>query len=181
MNYVDFLIQDDCYLCFSSCKFYSGNWTPLRRTRMNSSGTFLKCVFPFVFFGWSVLYCFCLNSFFSPPSWSLDNNMQEDYNEIVGGWKAKLIRSSSGEQRWGLFAARKNWFCSPSFALSVLIAFNVFGTIFGVGCIVLVDAWCLDSILSILISQQTCLSLNNGMEKSCDELASRKNKIKKHL
>jgi phosphoethanolamine N-methyltransferase len=33
--------------------------------------------------------------------------MQEDYNEIVGGWKAKLIRSSSGEQRWGLFVARK--------------------------------------------------------------------------
>ncbi|XP_059453480.1 phosphomethylethanolamine N-methyltransferase [Corylus avellana] len=32
---------------------------------------------------------------------------EEDYNEIVGGWKAKLIRSSSGEQRWGLFVARK--------------------------------------------------------------------------
>ncbi|PON62187.1 Phosphoethanolamine N-methyltransferase [Parasponia andersonii] len=30
-----------------------------------------------------------------------------DYNEIVGGWKAKLIRSSSGEQRWGLFIAKK--------------------------------------------------------------------------
>ncbi|KAJ9141546.1 hypothetical protein P3X46_032071 [Hevea brasiliensis] len=33
---------------------------------------------------------------------------QEDYNVIVGGWKAKLIRSSSGEQRWGLFIAKKN-------------------------------------------------------------------------
>ncbi|KAF8398992.1 hypothetical protein HHK36_014857 [Tetracentron sinense] len=32
---------------------------------------------------------------------------KEDYNEIVGGWKAKLIRSSSGEQSWGLFFAKK--------------------------------------------------------------------------
>ncbi|GAV74409.1 Methyltransf_11 domain-containing protein/Methyltransf_23 domain-containing protein [Cephalotus follicularis] len=32
---------------------------------------------------------------------------EEDYNEIVDGWKAKLIRSSSGEQRWGLFIAKK--------------------------------------------------------------------------
>ncbi|KAF9671313.1 hypothetical protein SADUNF_Sadunf12G0034400 [Salix dunnii] len=32
---------------------------------------------------------------------------EEDYNDIVGGWKAKLIRSSSGEQRWGLFIAKK--------------------------------------------------------------------------
>lgn len=30
-----------------------------------------------------------------------------DYNDIVGGWKSKLIRSSSGEQRWGLFIAKK--------------------------------------------------------------------------
>ncbi|KAF9667536.1 hypothetical protein SADUNF_Sadunf15G0033400 [Salix dunnii] len=30
-----------------------------------------------------------------------------DYNDIVGGWKAKLIRSSSGEQRWGLFITKK--------------------------------------------------------------------------
>ncbi|XVE63972.1 hypothetical protein DITRI_Ditri07aG0063700 [Diplodiscus trichospermus] len=33
---------------------------------------------------------------------------QEDYDDIVVGWKAKLIRSSSGEQRWGLFIAKKN-------------------------------------------------------------------------
>ncbi|KAK9115267.1 hypothetical protein Syun_022064 [Stephania yunnanensis] len=33
---------------------------------------------------------------------------QEDYNDIVNGWKAKLARSSSGEQRWGLFIAKKN-------------------------------------------------------------------------
>ncbi|KAI3443278.1 uncharacterized protein J3R85_000208 [Psidium guajava] len=32
---------------------------------------------------------------------------EEDYNDIVGGWKAKLTRSSSGEQRWGLFIAKK--------------------------------------------------------------------------
>uniref|UniRef100_A0A5B7BEL3 phosphoethanolamine N-methyltransferase n=1 Tax=Davidia involucrata TaxID=16924 RepID=A0A5B7BEL3_DAVIN len=32
---------------------------------------------------------------------------EEDYNEIVGGWKAKLVRSSSGEQRWGLLIAKK--------------------------------------------------------------------------
>lgn len=32
---------------------------------------------------------------------------EEDYNDIVGGWKAKLIRSKSGEQRWGLFIAKK--------------------------------------------------------------------------
>ncbi|KNA17895.1 hypothetical protein SOVF_075880 [Spinacia oleracea] len=30
-----------------------------------------------------------------------------DYNDIVGGWKAKLVRSSSGEQCWGLFIAEK--------------------------------------------------------------------------
>jgi phosphoethanolamine N-methyltransferase len=49
----------------------------------------------------------CINYFPTPPpSWSLDN-MQEDYNEIVDGWKAKMIRSSSGEQRWGLFVAKK--------------------------------------------------------------------------
>lgn len=32
---------------------------------------------------------------------------EEDYNDIVGGWKSKLIRSSAGEQRWGLFIAKK--------------------------------------------------------------------------
>ncbi|KAL6555529.1 hypothetical protein OROHE_007201 [Orobanche hederae] len=31
----------------------------------------------------------------------------EDYNDIVGGWNSKLVRSSSGEQRWGLFIAKK--------------------------------------------------------------------------
>ncbi|KAL9261335.1 Phosphoethanolamine N-methyltransferase-like protein [Drosera capensis] len=33
---------------------------------------------------------------------------EEDYNDIVEGWKTKLVRSSSGEQRWGLFIAKKN-------------------------------------------------------------------------
>nr|GMD07326.1 phosphoethanolamine N-methyltransferase 1-like [Ipomoea batatas] len=32
---------------------------------------------------------------------------EEDYNEIVEGWRAKLARCSSGEQRWGLFIAKK--------------------------------------------------------------------------
>ncbi|KAG5522519.1 hypothetical protein RHGRI_034622 [Rhododendron griersonianum] len=38
----------------------------------------------------------------------IEDFSEEDYNEIVGGWNAKLIRSSSGEQRWGLFIAKKN-------------------------------------------------------------------------
>ncbi|KAK2999648.1 hypothetical protein RJ639_023765, partial [Escallonia herrerae] len=37
----------------------------------------------------------------------IEDFSEEDYNDIVGGWKAKLIRSSSGEQRWGLFFAQK--------------------------------------------------------------------------
>ncbi|ERN05471.1 hypothetical protein AMTRI_Chr12g268500 [Amborella trichopoda] len=32
---------------------------------------------------------------------------EEDYFDIVNGWKAKLKRSSGGEQRWGLFFAQK--------------------------------------------------------------------------
>jgi len=32
---------------------------------------------------------------------------QEDYDDIVKGWKTKLQRSSAGEQRWGLFIATK--------------------------------------------------------------------------
>lgn len=34
--------------------------------------------------------------------------MQDDYDDIVGGWKAKLERTASGEQKWGLFIANKN-------------------------------------------------------------------------
>ncbi|KAF5730309.1 phosphoethanolamine N-methyltransferase 1 isoform X1 [Tripterygium wilfordii] len=33
---------------------------------------------------------------------------EDDYNDIVGGWKSKLVRSSSGEQKWGLFIAKKS-------------------------------------------------------------------------
>ncbi|PKU61896.1 phosphomethylethanolamine N-methyltransferase [Dendrobium catenatum] len=33
---------------------------------------------------------------------------KEDYDEIVDGWKAKLKRSKTGEQRWGLFIAKKH-------------------------------------------------------------------------
>lgn len=32
---------------------------------------------------------------------------QEDYDDIVTGWNAKLQRSSAGEQRWGLFIGTK--------------------------------------------------------------------------
>ncbi|XP_039126267.1 phosphoethanolamine N-methyltransferase 1-like isoform X2 [Dioscorea cayenensis subsp. rotundata] len=32
---------------------------------------------------------------------------KEDYDDIVDGWRAKLKRSSKGEQRWGLFIAKK--------------------------------------------------------------------------
>ncbi|RZC61267.1 hypothetical protein C5167_023025 [Papaver somniferum] len=32
---------------------------------------------------------------------------EADYNDIVGGWKSKLVRTASGEQRWGLFFAKK--------------------------------------------------------------------------
>ncbi|XP_023003747.1 phosphomethylethanolamine N-methyltransferase-like isoform X3 [Cucurbita maxima] len=32
---------------------------------------------------------------------------EEDYNDIVGGWKAKLERCWCGEQKWGLFIAHK--------------------------------------------------------------------------
>ncbi|KAB1212292.1 Phosphoethanolamine N-methyltransferase 1 [Morella rubra] len=37
----------------------------------------------------------------------IEDFSEEDYDEIVSGWKAKLTRTSSGEQRWGLFIARK--------------------------------------------------------------------------
>jgi hypothetical protein len=32
---------------------------------------------------------------------------EEGYEEISGGWRAKLKRVAAGEQRWGLFVARK--------------------------------------------------------------------------
>ncbi|XP_068653290.1 phosphoethanolamine N-methyltransferase-like [Aristolochia californica] len=32
---------------------------------------------------------------------------EEDYSEIVDGWNTKLTRSTSGEQKWGLFIAKK--------------------------------------------------------------------------
>ena len=32
---------------------------------------------------------------------------EQDYSEVVGGWAAKLDRVAEGEQRWGLFTARK--------------------------------------------------------------------------
>jgi len=32
---------------------------------------------------------------------------QEDYDELIGGWKDKIERASAGEQRWGMFHGRK--------------------------------------------------------------------------
>jgi len=32
---------------------------------------------------------------------------QADYDEVTGGWRAKLDRVAAGEQRWGLFVAKK--------------------------------------------------------------------------
>lgn len=32
---------------------------------------------------------------------------EADYSKVVGGWAAKLERVADGEQRWGLFTARK--------------------------------------------------------------------------
>lgn len=32
----------------------------------------------------------------------------EDYLAIVNGWREKLARSKTGDQRWGLFHATKN-------------------------------------------------------------------------
>lgn len=32
---------------------------------------------------------------------------EEDYASIIDGWKSKLKRTSQGEQKWGLFLARK--------------------------------------------------------------------------
>ncbi|KAJ8427416.1 hypothetical protein Cgig2_000610 [Carnegiea gigantea] len=36
------------------------------------------------------------------------NDIQEDYDDIVNGWKAKLVRSTCGQQLWGLFLAKKH-------------------------------------------------------------------------
>ncbi|XP_071531398.1 uncharacterized protein [Panulirus ornatus] len=32
---------------------------------------------------------------------------EEDYNEIVEGWRAKVVRCTAGDQAWGMFLARK--------------------------------------------------------------------------
>ena len=32
---------------------------------------------------------------------------EEDFEEVVGGWRAKLARVARGQQRWGMFVARK--------------------------------------------------------------------------
>lgn len=37
-----------------------------------------------------------------------DEFISKDYEDIVGGWNSMLLRSSSGEQKWGLFIAKRN-------------------------------------------------------------------------
>ena len=32
---------------------------------------------------------------------------QDDYDAIISGWREKLQRVQAGEQRWGLYMARK--------------------------------------------------------------------------
>ena len=32
---------------------------------------------------------------------------QEDYDDIVNGWSAKIVRCGDGDQKWGLFMATK--------------------------------------------------------------------------
>lgn len=46
------------------------------------------------------LFLFC---FRHPQEFS-----EEDYLAIVNGWREKLGRSKTGDQRWGLFHATKN-------------------------------------------------------------------------
>ncbi|CAG0916015.1 unnamed protein product [Notodromas monacha] len=33
---------------------------------------------------------------------------EKDYDELIKGWEAKVVRASSGDQAWGLFLATKN-------------------------------------------------------------------------
>ena len=37
----------------------------------------------------------------------LDEFSEEDFTAVVQGWKDKIVRASSGEQRWGLFHGKK--------------------------------------------------------------------------
>lgn len=39
---------------------------------------------------------------------TLQEFSEEDYSAIVNGWREKLDRSKSGDQRWGLFHATRN-------------------------------------------------------------------------
>ncbi|KAL2461789.1 Phosphoethanolamine N-methyltransferase 1 [Abeliophyllum distichum] len=48
-----------------------------------------------------------LNTIESDKEAFIQDFSEDDYNEIIGGWKAKLVRSTSGEQTWGLFIAKK--------------------------------------------------------------------------
>lgn len=88
-----------------------------------------------------LLLCFSLTMFISffLLVWFL-NNIQGDYNDIVGGWKAKLIRTTSGEQKWGLFIAKKNWSLNYCLVpLFKLVLSYVFGTASHGGLLFLAD------------------------------------------
>ena len=90
------------YSFWMCCK---GNWMLSRRTKTPS----LKSSLKFVVFSFTTYFlCFSFFFFFSCILLCL-SCYQNDYSEIVNGWKAKLKRSSVGEQRWGLFIAKKWW------------------------------------------------------------------------
>lgn len=38
----------------------------------------------------------------------IQETSEQDFNDIVDGWKAKLVRCGEGDQKWGLFIGKKN-------------------------------------------------------------------------
>ncbi|XP_015966916.1 phosphomethylethanolamine N-methyltransferase [Arachis duranensis] len=48
-----------------------------------------------------------LNALENKKHYFIDEFSEEDYNEIVERWRAKQIRGAAGEQKWGLFIAKK--------------------------------------------------------------------------
>jgi phosphoethanolamine N-methyltransferase len=40
-------------------------------------------------------------------NWSQDFS-EKDYNDILDGWKAKLVRAANNDQAWGMFLATKH-------------------------------------------------------------------------
>jgi phosphoethanolamine N-methyltransferase len=54
------------------------------------------CLFIFFFFVFNLIFCLFLKEFSS-----------EDYQHLIEGWHGKLQRCAKGDQRWGVFRARK--------------------------------------------------------------------------